>query len=509
MKKNFKFKSLTAISLALLLGVASGCGGNTPTASEPANSEVAKSDDQESTDEIEKPKEINALIDTVFGSMMEQTSFTPWVEEYEARTGIKVNFTKPVHNEYYQQMALAFTSGNIPDVLEIGSTYYPEYAKNGALWDMTEAWENSELKASGIVDEAFVESAKIDGVLYGFPMARGNGTVTYVRKDWLDNLGMEVPTDYEQFVEMLKAFTENDPDGNGQKDTYGLTAPGLINTETPYDIYLREFYQDAKPDFYFNGSEYVDGMSEPAMLDALQRMKDAYRAGYIDQEIITNKTSTCRDKFYGGQVGVFNYWAGNWQVTLENNLKAANPDAEIIAIPPIEGVTYIERPSLMMAITNKAENPEGIFKYFIEYSHDGGEGQLLFTRGVEGEKDQKGYAYYIDNGEYFQNYDPENPDKLYEKVFFSPELSITKFDDPFTFDERLKSSLATFQASSEIYPLPKASDAISLYLADLVVIKNTAVADCVMGELTPEEAVAQYQEQGATMIEAILADLNI
>ncbi len=500
MKKNLKMKSLTALSLALLLGVTSACSGGSND--KPAESATPAANADVEDDSISKPEKITLMGTTIFGSMLEQTTFQPIFDEYEARTGIKLSMTKPVHNEYYNQLALAFTSGNVPDVLEIGSSQYPEYAVQGALWDMTEAWENSELKASGVIDEAFVEGAKIDGVLYGFPMARGNGTITYVRQDWLDNLGMDIPTNYDEFVEMLRAFTEDDPDGNGIDDTYGLTAPGLINGETPYDIYLREFYQDAKPDFYNNGSEWVDGMSEPAMIDALTRMQDAYAAGYIDREVITNKTSTCREKFYNGEVGVFNYWAGNWNVTLENNLTAANPDAKIVAIPPIAGVTYIERPSVVMSIYAGAENPEGIFEHLIAYSHDGGEGQLLFTRGVEG------VSYDIVDGVYTQRVDPENPDKLYEKTFYAPELSYTTFEDPFDFDSRLVTSLATFQAGSEIYPVPKSSDVAAMYLPDLIVIKNSAIADCVMGDLTPEEAIAKYESEGANMIEAILADYN-
>ena len=51
----------------------------------------------------------------------------------------------------------------------------------GALWDMTDAWENSELKASGrVTGEAVIDNMKIDGQLYGFPVTRGNGCITSV-----------------------------------------------------------------------------------------------------------------------------------------------------------------------------------------------------------------------------------------------------------------------------------------------------------------------------------------
>lgn len=47
-----------------------------------------------------------------------------------------------------------------------------------------------------------------------------------IRQDWLDNLGLEAPTTIDEFEEVIRAFTEDDPDGNGEKDTYGFTYEG-------------------------------------------------------------------------------------------------------------------------------------------------------------------------------------------------------------------------------------------------------------------------------------------
>ncbi len=505
MKKFVNFKKIAAAVMAttIALSVAS-CGGSDEQ--KPATSESAApvaSATATPVAEITKPTTINAFIDTVFSSQMEPSSWAGWVAKYKELTGIDMVITKPVHNEFYQQLSLAFTTGEIPDIVEMGSVYYPTYANNGALWDMTAAWDSSELKASGIVDESFVDGLKINDVLYGFPMARGNGTITYVRQDWLDKLGMKVPTNYDEFVAMLDAFTNNDPDGNGKKDTYGITMPGLVSAETPYAIYQREFYQDAEPGFYQKADgTWVDGMQEPEMAEALQRMKDAYKAGYIDQEVVTNKTSTSREKFYAGQVGTFNYWAGTWNQTLQNNLTAQNPDGIVAPIPAIAETNYIERPSTALVITTAAENPEGIFKYLVEYSHDGGEGQLLFTRGVEGEH------YTVENGKYTQLTDVENPKKKYEKSWFSPELSITKFDDPIALPEVVSNSLAMFSDSAVLAPVPVVNDVIAQQQADLQAIRDLAIANAVTTDMSVADAIAKYATDGKAQIDAILASLN-
>ena len=172
---------------------------------------------------------------------------------WEELTGIDLEIIQPDHDAYYDVMGQTFASGpdNWPDVILMGGTYYTGYANEGALWDMTEAWENSELKASGrLNDESIIEGVKLNGALYGFPVARGNGCITYVKKAWLDNVGMDVPTNYEEYIAMLDAFTNGDPDGNGVNgDTCGVSAAGLIGVEEPYINYMPEFYQDAYPSF--------------------------------------------------------------------------------------------------------------------------------------------------------------------------------------------------------------------------------------------------------------------
>ena len=73
-------------------------------------------------------------------------------------------------------------------------------------------------------DPLLIDLVTWDGHQYGFPepppIPKREGLV--IRKDWLDKLGLEVPTTPEELLEVAKAFTEQDPDGNGQNDTYGL-----------------------------------------------------------------------------------------------------------------------------------------------------------------------------------------------------------------------------------------------------------------------------------------------
>ncbi len=73
-------------------------------------------------------------------------------------------------------------------------------------------------------DPLLINLVTWDGHQYGFPepppIPRREGLV--IRKDWLDKLGLEVPTTPEELLAVATSFTEQDPDGNGQNDTYGL-----------------------------------------------------------------------------------------------------------------------------------------------------------------------------------------------------------------------------------------------------------------------------------------------
>jgi putative aldouronate transport system substrate-binding protein len=438
-------------------------------------------------------EKITMMADTV---ITQENGLQKVCDQYEADTGIKLEVEKPDHNKYYEKVTLSFASEDPANIIEMGSTYYPEMANSGALWDMTDAWDTSTSNCKKITDETFVDALKINGKLYGFPMAMGNGTVTYVRGDWLDDAGLEAPKNYDEFINMLRAFKSR---GNG---AIPISAAGLINSETPYDQYLREFYQDAYPDFYKGeDGQYHDGFAEESMKKAMQRMRDAYMEGLIDANVVTNNTSTCRDKLGSGLVGTFNYWAGMWAPKLERQIK--EDGAYLEAIPPIEETSYIERVPTALVMSIQTQNKAAVFEKFLMYSHDGDKGQMLFTHGVEG------IHYEVKDGQYTALGYLESPDTPVEKSFFAPELNYTSWEDPFPVDERVTKSLETFRSKREFATVPIVTDAISENLADLLVVKQQTLAYAVtQKDWTVDKAMDYYKTKGAYYTNAILEDLN-
>jgi len=495
MKKNLLIR-LTGLGLAVITAMGMAACGDTPAT--PGTGEGGGSA------EYTKPDSIKMTFDTC---MTFENGLQDVCDEYKNQTGITLELEKPDHNKYYEKITLAFASGTPSDAIEMGSTYYPENANNGALWDMTDAWENTTAPAKSVVDPSYVDALRIDvrdgsGLrLYGFPTVAGNGTVTYVRQDWMDQMGIKTPETYDEFIGMLRTFKEK-----GKPGTIPLTAAGLLNNgETPYDIYLREFYQDAIPDFYQkDDGTWVDGFSEPAMQAALTRLHDAFAEGLIDGEIVTNKTSTCRDKVNAGLVGCFNYWAGMWCAKLEDATTGTDPNAKFTALPIIkEAGHYTERVPTALVITNNCSNPVGVFEDLIMYSHDGDKGQMLFTHGVVDK-------HYTDNGDGTCTALPyyEDPTKLCEKAFYAPELSISTWNDPIALDPRVEESLKVFRDNRTFATVPVVSDVISENLANLNVVKGEVVANVLHGNISVEEGMAKYNKDAGKYVEAILADLN-
>ncbi len=479
MKKNLLLK-LTSLGLAVVM--ASGmtaCGKQ-------AEEEVV---------EDNKPESISMTFDSCM-------SFENGVEDvlakYKEMTGIELTLNKPDHDQYYEKVTLEFATGKPSDVIEMGAAYYPQNAADRNLWDMTRAWEKTTAPAKDIVDPTYIEGLKIDGKLYGFPTVAGNGTVTYVRQDWLDEAGIDMPSDYAGFLDMLRAFKAR---GN---DIIPITAAGVLNGDEPYDIFMREFYQDATPDFYKNADGvWVDGFSEENMKAAMQRFRDAYAEGLIDQEVITNDTKSCREKFKNNLVGAFNYWAGSWGAKLEDSA----PGSKLAAMPAIAEVKstggYTGRTPLAMVINSKCENPEGVFEHLILFSHDGGEGQKLFTYGVEG-------IHYQANEDGTITALPQkaDPTKNVEKTFYAPEYSITTWADPMALDPRITQSLDVYHQCYSIAPVPPASKVLSENRTKIDEIKNRVMADVVHGNKTPDEAMEKYVSDSQQYVEAVLADLS-
>ena len=466
----------------------------------------------------EAPVKITILVD---GTIPDQNNGR---DAFEARweelhPGFDLEIWQPDHSAYYTDMQQRMVSGNYPDVLILSSTYYADFAKNGVLWDMTEAWENSKTKNSGrFTGDNVFEGLKIDGKLYGFADGHGNGCVTYVKKAWLDECGLDVPTTYDEYIAMCKAFVE-------KYGTYAVSAAGFIGGEAPFINYLPEFYQDAYPFFVQQeDGTWVDGFTLDSMKAAMQRIQDAVAAGIIDKETLTNKTSDARNKFYDEKFGVFTYWAGTWASNLKTNLEANGHSGELIALKPLEGLPlYFDRVPPMWCITSKCKNPQAVFDAFIDTMLDGGDTQMLFTYGPEEIYWSKKAGTVLagtdkeatyEDGQFHMLESLEKPGTLYTKFHIDPMLALAEFAEGYydpkeeSVKPEAKAAQQLFNENSRLASIVPATSEMSELNGDLTTIKSELIADVALGNKTVDEAYAEFAKEGQGLSDEIVASLN-
>lgn len=501
-------KKLTSLMLtaAMITTMVAGCGGNnntpantttpapTTTASGSNNATTPAATTTAASTEVAKPDSIHWM---VHDGMSEENGTAQWVEEFERLTGIDLNLEIVSNNEYNTILELAFASGSVPDVFDLnGEQKLSVYAKQKAIYDMTSLIESSDLYEK--VDPQLWEALRINGNLYGVPKEVASGAVTYIRKDWLDRLNMKVPTNYQEFTDMLRAFKDNI-----EECTVPLTSPGVFNTQN-----LPEFYQDAATDFVKVNGEWIDGFAQENMVGAMTRLHDAYAEGLIDLEVITNTTGVCRDQWYGGSVGVFNYWGGNWGQTLTERLQVNVPEADVLAMDPIEGATYLFSVPSVLVMSNKIDDDRAasIYKYFFEYMHDGGEGQVLFQSGVEN-------LHWKQEG---NNLVPlpslSKPEETLRKAWITPWMCISPLevtDKNQELHPACVDSLAVINKFGVQKPAFPVSDTLNKISADLKIIREEILAKVLVGDMTVEEGMAKYKENAEMLnVQKVVDELN-
>ncbi|AFC30613.1 hypothetical protein PM3016_3800 [Paenibacillus mucilaginosus 3016] len=203
---------------------------------------------------------------------------------------------------FEERLHAAFATGDLPDVAIYSLTGANRDAiKDGQYWEIGPYLEQYK-NLSKLKDE-ILNNMKVDGKLYslyqGRPLSR-QGLI--FRKDWADRLGLPAPTNTDELYTMLKQFTENDPDQNGQKDTMGLAdrgdlAFGAFKTIASWFGTPNEWgLQDGKlmPAFTF-----------PEYMSAMNYMKDLRDNGYINLDFPVTSKVDQQNLVKSGKAGAY------------------------------------------------------------------------------------------------------------------------------------------------------------------------------------------------------------
>ncbi len=148
------------------------------------------------------------------------------------------------------------------------------------------------------------------------------------RGDWLKKFNLEVPKTLDEMHDVLYKFSNEDPDGNGKKDTYGISL-----NEQHYHVFFSEIfgaYGVLPFDWEEQDDKIIYGGLKPEVKEGLKTLASWYAEGIIHPDfLLGTKTS---DLFVSGQLGYVRgsaFYDMNSDSSMPNKLKVNFPDSEV------------------------------------------------------------------------------------------------------------------------------------------------------------------------------------
>jgi len=224
-------------------------------------------------------------------------------------------------DNYNQRVNLSIVSGDLPDVMAVEPAQFEALSRSGMVQDMTWALETyaSDFLRDQIAYpdavEAFRQST-VDGQLLGIP--RGNAHYrghhfVFIREDWRRNLDLPEPRTMADLRTIARAFTFDDPAGDG-RITHGLGfGNSPISTYMSINGFANAFGAFPRSWIEKDG-EIVQGSIQPEMRNALEELRSWYDEGILDREFIADDNFAASQKLIAGRNGIAfaEWWLATW-----------------------------------------------------------------------------------------------------------------------------------------------------------------------------------------------------
>ncbi|GKV57608.1 ABC transporter substrate-binding protein [Sporosarcina sp. NCCP-2222] len=332
--------------------------------------------------------------------------------EYEKMTNIKVDWTTVQTEALAEKRNLSLTGGDYPEMYfasAFSKTDLLKYGQQGIFLPLNDYIDKYAPNFKAILDEYPSVKQGItmaDGNIYGFPAIYDpnfealRAGAPWVMQEWLDNLGLKEPETTEEFYQMLKAFKEKDPNGNGKPDELGWGGGYGINE---FISYLRGSFGLNKQGSMNINLDFKPGTEEFRFVPATDEYKEmlAYLHKLYSEGLINKDVFTTTPQEFTAESAKGNYGA----------LNSIDP-AELLKIDGYVGLPVLEGPNGerayntvsnglgnmgMFVLTDKAKNPEAMVRW-MDYFY-GDEGNKMFFMGFEGvtyEEDSEGNFKYLE-----------------------------------------------------------------------------------------------------------------
>ena len=315
-----------------------------------------------------------------------------WGEDYHLgfpdkaaeEAGISLTWDTILNSDWADKKAVLLAGGDLPDAF-MGSICFSEsdvLTNTGSFIQLDEYIDEYMPNFKAIMEadptmKALATSA--DGHIYGLPSKKPCRPIVanqmFINKQWLDNLGLEVPTTYKEFEEVLTAFKEQDANGNGDPNDEIPFGQGYADsvmffclpfgTTIGADGTYMMAVQDGKPVYLPVTEGYKAG---------IEWMHDCYAKGLIDPELFT-EDSSMRDAKLMNETPIIGAAPG-WTADSTFGANAG----QYIALPALagpDGKQYISSDPehwnysrYEFVVTNKCENPGPLLAWVDKFYTD-------------------------------------------------------------------------------------------------------------------------------------------
>ena len=220
--KSYKKAASAFMAAAMAATMLAGCGSKTADTQTTAQETLPQSASGEFSYPISSDEvltywcELNQNVSANYSNLGE----TPFARELMKETGVTIDFQHPPANQGKEQFSLLLADGSLPDLMEYAWMNYPggpeKAIQDGNIMALNEVFEKycpnvmKYLEENPDVDKMIKTD---DGHYYVFPFVRGDEALCHtigpmLREDWLEELGLEVPTTIDEWHTVLTAFKE-------------------------------------------------------------------------------------------------------------------------------------------------------------------------------------------------------------------------------------------------------------------------------------------------------------
>ncbi|WP_159885784.1 extracellular solute-binding protein [Paenibacillus puerhi] len=390
MKTNPKvwMKSATALSIvAMAAGTLAGCGGGG------ASGSGADAGAKEAAAPVQGPYKMSIMLPSYNPESMSTDG--ELYKRLQEKTNTELKLTWVPSSTYEDKLSSTVASGELPSVITVLNQKLPyivNSVRSGMFWEIGPYLKDYPNLSR--MNPIALEAVSIDGKIYGIYRERDlakDGIM--LRKDWLDNLGLKEPKTIQEFYEVLKAFTHNDPDKNGKADTVGL-----VEQQAAASWRSMLVWHGGPVDWELKDGKISPAALSPAYLETMKFYRKLYEEKLINQDFAVVKDG--RQVINKGKAGV---WIANMNdgQGIKENIKKVDPSGSLTMVHALEGPKGMgsvggtgSHGQFMIPKTSVKTEAElkAVLNFFDKVSDP--DMQNMLVNGLEGRQ------YTLENGEY-------------------------------------------------------------------------------------------------------------